>query len=211
MGYTTLHAQHRIAVLVVPRAVSKHFRSVPCRCGARGPRDARLHGCCTAPCQYSWLEPSTASRLAIHMEAHEGPSAPSTALQKSYSQPRGENKPGSRILGVWVLQPPRSEPPVFPPGLLQHPLPPGPRALRAPLPSFELARPARPRNLLLSGTADERRDKFRKKSLCGSEEKHRGRWNPSCGATAWFPSVLLPSARASCWESRRALRAFRFS
>lgn len=194
MGYTTLHAQHRIAVLVVPRAVSKHFRSVPCRCGARGPRDARLRGCCAAPCQYPWQ-----SRALLHawQFTWKHTRVPQL-LPQPCKNPRGENKPGSGILGVWVLQPPRSEPPVFPPGLLQHPLPPGPRALRAPLPSFELARPARPRNLLLSGTADERRDKFRKKSLCGSEEKHRGRWNPSCGAAAWFPSVLLPSARASC-------------
>lgn len=51
---------------------------------------------------------------------------------------------------------------------------------QAPLPSFEWALPAQPRNLPLSGTADERRDKFRKKSLCGSEEKHSGLGNPSC-------------------------------
>lgn len=51
---------------------------------------------------------------------------------------------------------------------------------QAPLPSFEWALPARPRNLPLSGTADERCDKFRKKSLCGSEEKHGSLGNPSC-------------------------------
>lgn len=51
---------------------------------------------------------------------------------------------------------------------------------QAPLPSFKWALPAQPRNLPLSGTADERRDKFRKKSLCGSEEKHGGPGNPSC-------------------------------
>lgn len=53
---------------------------------------------------------------------------------------------------------------------------------QAPLPSFQWALPAQPPNLPLSGTADERRDKFRKKSLCGSEEKHGGPGNPSCGS-----------------------------
>lgn len=90
---------------------------------------------------------------------------------------------------------------------------PSPRRLRhprvvfqAPLPSFEWALPARPRNLPLSGTADERRDKFRKKSLCGSEEKHGGLGNPSCSAAAQPGLNSLCSLPATQRLTRRKAR-----
>lgn len=67
---------------------------------------------------------------------------------------------------------------------------------QAPLPSFEWALPAQPRNLPLSGTADERCDKFRKKSLCGSEEKHGGPGNPSCSEAAQLGLISLCSPPA---------------
>lgn len=119
MASTTLHAQHRgteqhrTAVLAVPRAAAKHLGSVPRRCGARGARDARLRGCCTAPRQHVRPEPSTASCLAIRVEAHEGPSAPATAPWKFPSRARPEGRtnqaPGSWRLGA-PSEPPRSHP-----------------------------------------------------------------------------------------------------
>ena len=67
---------------------------------------------------------------------------------------------------------------------------------QAPLPSFEWALPAQPRNLPLSGTADERCDKFRKKSLCGSEEKHGSLGNLSCSEAAQLGLI------SRCLQSR---------
>lgn len=113
------------------------------------------------------------------------PAAACFALQSTQEEQHAENSLWDGGSQEWRAEPPGAatarvcsaepSPARCHPALCQ-----GHATFQAPLPSFELARP---RNLLLSGTADERRDKFRKKSLYGSEEKHRSLRNPS-GATA---------------------------